>query len=720
MAGFSMPGFDNNDFLAKLGFGKQKSDKKGSRALKEGLAQFEGLNLPTFERYSPNQAAYEEVGPSALEGVGVNQGYRKVQEDQLAALRNIAERGGRSAAGDAELARIQSQGSSRARGARDAIMQRANARGMGGSGAALVAQLTASQNATNQANQQGLQIAGQNQQNELAARLGAAGVGSNLEGNDYQRAANKAKAADAIRRFNASNKMDTSRHNTGLQNQGQMYNNQLQQNAFDNDYRKRGGIANQNQGLANFYQGQSKIGAQQAGNIMGGAIKAGAAAYGVPPAPESGNGAEYDDENNQYYAADGLEVPGEPLVEGDSEVNDIVPIMASPGEVVVPRSVRGSSPQDIVNFVQNPPQAGQDRDQAMRSFLEREYSDSKANHQRSKADSRRAYLAGNLGHAAEQIATSNSVAHGGAPVDGAYYARIAKRPVEAVDTKPRDLMIKDYMLDKLGARSQTSARERLASAEKIASEGNASREKIGRERNEAKATAKGTLGYNPQRAKALMDVHQRMVSPRGNTAVQRAMQDARAGAKIQALFKKYEGNLDKMPAVDVNLASQEIAALAGGGHGSDTSRAAVTAKTLASDFNEFMGYVGGKPTASQLGEFLKAKKHYVDELKKIADEDVKKYQGDVFNQVKQLNPTDDELAPFAETFPHLFPAPRESYVEDTAGNPSMTIQAPQATAPQAPASDPQDEAALNWLMDNPEDPRAAGISAKLQAKGLLP
>lgn len=36
---------------------------------------------------------------------------------------------------------------------------------------------------------------------------------------------------------------------------------------------------------------------------------------------------------------DGGHIPGEPVVDGDSEENDIVPIMASPGEIMLPRTV---------------------------------------------------------------------------------------------------------------------------------------------------------------------------------------------------------------------------------------------------------------------------------------------------------------------------------------------------------------------------------------------
>jgi hypothetical protein len=45
-------------------------------------------------------------------------------------------------------------------------------------------------------------------------------------------------------------------------------------------------------------------------------------------------------------------VPGSPAVDGDSPQNDIVPIMASPGEIVIPRTVVEQGPQSVTQFAQ--------------------------------------------------------------------------------------------------------------------------------------------------------------------------------------------------------------------------------------------------------------------------------------------------------------------------------------------------------------------------------
>jgi hypothetical protein len=44
-------------------------------------------------------------------------------------------------------------------------------------------------------------------------------------------------------------------------------------------------------------------------------------------------------------------VPGKAKVEGDSELNDVVPALLSPGEFVIPRSVAKKSPEQILKFI---------------------------------------------------------------------------------------------------------------------------------------------------------------------------------------------------------------------------------------------------------------------------------------------------------------------------------------------------------------------------------
>lgn len=324
-----------SDFAANLGFGKSSASQAADQNLEDAKAAYGALKPPTLTQEHPDYASVTEQTPTDMGTISVDPAYKSAQMDQLAALSNLAKNGGRSAASDAELARTQAAEQQNARGQRGAVMQNAAARGMGGSGAELVAQLSANQNAQNNQNAEDLGTLGNEANTAINAGMGAANIGSNLENTDYSQAANKAQAQDAINRFNASNKTANSQYNTGTGNAAQQYNTGLQQTGYQNQVQKQAGIAGTNMAGVNYNQAQANMGAQQAGNLLGGGAKLGAAAL---------------------MASKGGKVPGAAPFKGDTTLNDIVPIDASPGEVVVPRTLaKGGSGGQIANFVKHPP-----------------------------------------------------------------------------------------------------------------------------------------------------------------------------------------------------------------------------------------------------------------------------------------------------------------------------------------------------------------------------
>ncbi len=335
-------------FAHNLGFGKQQQAKDAEADLEKAKASYEQLNPPELTPEHPFLSDSYDAGPSALSGVAVDPRYKEAQLDQLGALRNLAANGGRNAASDANRARIEQSENANARGQRDAILQNANARGMGGSGAALLAQLSSSQNATNNQSARDLDVLGQDQNTAIQAGNAAANIGANMGNTDYAQQANKAQANDAIARFNAGQKTNVSGENAGIQNQAQQYNTGLQQTGYQNQFQKQAGIAGSNMAGVNYNQGQANTAAQQAGNILGG-IGKGITAYAT------GGGSEAKRKDGNYG---GGKIPGDSLVAGDSSLNDFVPIHVSPGEVVVPRTIaKSGNPHGIANFVMHPPQA---------------------------------------------------------------------------------------------------------------------------------------------------------------------------------------------------------------------------------------------------------------------------------------------------------------------------------------------------------------------------
>lgn len=323
---------------------------------------YDGITKPTLGPVNLSgpsaaaDAAASNVGPSSMNGISTNPENTKAQMAQMAALQSLAANGGRDAASDANLASIRAGENQNARGQQEAIMQNAQARGMGGSGSSLLAQLTGSQGAVDRQSAEDMNVAGMQANKALSAGQGAASIGSNMEGQQFGEKAAVAQANDAAAKFNAANSTGVSEFNTqknqgvnnaaaAASNQGQVMNNYQ---IPEQDYQNTMGIAGAKAGVAksgvDYYGNKYKedVGAQ--GNTVGGLLQFGGAVAG---AGAKAMGAA---------AAHGGRIPGTPAVHGDSSLNDFVPVQTSPGEVVVPRSLAmGGNKQDIGNFVQHAP-----------------------------------------------------------------------------------------------------------------------------------------------------------------------------------------------------------------------------------------------------------------------------------------------------------------------------------------------------------------------------
>lgn len=329
------------DLGKNLGFGHTDADTQSEENLAAAKAAYEKLKLPTLTQEHPDYAQATNQGASQLGSVSVDPAYKQTQQDQIGALRDLAANGGHNAASDANLARIQQQEQANARGQREAVLQNANARGVGGSGASLLAQLDSNQAQQNAQNMQDMQVRGQDQSNALQAGMGAAQLAGQMGNTDYAQQANKAQANDAIARFNAGQATGVSGMNAQIGNQAQQYNTGLQQQGYQNQFQKQAGIAGADMNAVADAQHKNDVNARKAGNIFSGITQIGAAA--AMPAPA---------------AAWGGKIPGHAPVAGDSKLNDLVPAKLSPGEVVVPRSLAQQGSHDAIShFVKNPPSA---------------------------------------------------------------------------------------------------------------------------------------------------------------------------------------------------------------------------------------------------------------------------------------------------------------------------------------------------------------------------
>ena len=164
------------------------------------------------------------AGPSAMESVSTDPRLKDQQTASLAALNELATNGGMTAADEANLERVKSEVGQADRGRREAILQNAASRGMGGSGMELLAQLDSSQAATDQAAQRGLDINGMAQARALDAMMKGGQLAGDVRGQDFGEQSAIASAKDTMSKFNASQATNNNQFNTGAVNDVNKFN----------------------------------------------------------------------------------------------------------------------------------------------------------------------------------------------------------------------------------------------------------------------------------------------------------------------------------------------------------------------------------------------------------------------------------------------------------------------------------------------------------------
>lgn len=135
---------------------------------------------------------------------------------------------------------------------------------------------------------------------------------------------------------------------------------QLAQRRMMEEQARMGGA----QAFQNFKEQRDQMAQQRESNMISGLAQAGMQAgmmyMGMPPKPTNLNVGQASDmtknmrtpQSNMMLASEGGIVPGQAKTKGDSEKNDTVPALLSPGEIVVPRSIVKKGPSAIKSFAQ--------------------------------------------------------------------------------------------------------------------------------------------------------------------------------------------------------------------------------------------------------------------------------------------------------------------------------------------------------------------------------
>lgn len=214
---------------------------------------------------SPAQAETILQQESAYRTIEEDPRLRGSQIDALGELEGIVDAGGLDARSRAGLFDIQQQQSAQARGAREALMADARARGLGNSDLALTQQMIADQSAATRAEAAGINLAALAEERRAGALRDQAQLAGGLREADYRRSADEASAVDAINRFNAANRQSVidrnvqnqniakatnlgerqriADANTGIRNQQELHNKRVPLDIFGAQMSKASGVA---------------------------------------------------------------------------------------------------------------------------------------------------------------------------------------------------------------------------------------------------------------------------------------------------------------------------------------------------------------------------------------------------------------------------------------------------------------------------------------------
>ncbi len=353
---------------------------------------------------NPNQINVAQQAPSEYGNISLDPSTRQAQINALNQYQDISNSGGLDAESKLAMQQAVDAANTQSQGVQGAIQNQAQAMGQGGGDFALTQRALAAQGASNNAATQGMQAAAMAEQNRQNALNQMANIGGSVNASDYGQAANKAASQNTInatnagaqntanignvannmagQQFNVSNAQGVNQANTQANQNQVYYNAALPQQQFNNEMQKASGMAGVNQAQAGAAQQASQNGANMTGQLLGGGLTL--AGYGMMgPAgglgaqalsgalksqgtsgwapPASANTQQYKPvgySDGGYCMSEGGEahnhylcmlmgghVPGKANVEGDSEKNDTVPAMLSPGEIVVKRS-KAQNPEE--------------------------------------------------------------------------------------------------------------------------------------------------------------------------------------------------------------------------------------------------------------------------------------------------------------------------------------------------------------------------------------
>lgn len=216
------------------------------------VTQIDAPKLAVMQKYMPEVADFVvEQAPQIVEAktAGVAAG-RDAQMRALQQMRGLSESGSDAISRAQTQAALDAAGA-QSQGQREAILQQMGARGALTSGAALAAQLQGQQAASQMAQQGSLQSAADSERRRLEAIRSAAGMGSQIRGEDIELEAQNAALMNDFNRRTAARTQDQANLAADTRNRGQMRNIDEQQRVYESNALRQHQNALANQDLRN-------------------------------------------------------------------------------------------------------------------------------------------------------------------------------------------------------------------------------------------------------------------------------------------------------------------------------------------------------------------------------------------------------------------------------------------------------------------------------------
>lgn len=180
------------------------------------------------------QLKAQELAPSEAGAVGIDPGLQAAQRDSLNRMGDIVTSGGNTLEDRANQARAMGASAKQNSAMHQRVLESMARRGMGGSGAELVANLQNNQDSAERNNEAGMDAAANSQKRYYDAITGRAKMAGDMRTQDFDQ---KMRAADA--------RDLRSRYNNDQQWQANKYNTRLPIDLLDAQIRASGGVARQ-------------------------------------------------------------------------------------------------------------------------------------------------------------------------------------------------------------------------------------------------------------------------------------------------------------------------------------------------------------------------------------------------------------------------------------------------------------------------------------------